>query len=64
MGHRDTSVIDFTRMDGERGALTADQIGFVVWVDDKRGRIHAKSGTVIHITDVEHFVTNWRRTRG
>lgn len=61
MRHRDT--IDFTRMDGEHGALAVDQIGFVVWVDEKRGRIHAKSGTVIHITEVEHFVTNWRRSR-
>jgi hypothetical protein len=63
MGHGDTPLIDFTRMDGQRGGLTADQIGFVVWVDELRGRIHAKSGTVIHITDVEHFVTNWRRSR-
>jgi hypothetical protein len=58
-----SAVINYVRLDGRTGALGADQVNFVVWLDDSRGRVHAKSGEIIHITDVPYFLASWRQAR-
>jgi hypothetical protein len=63
MPHHADAVVRYVRIDGQTGELDANQVSSVVWIDEARGRLYAKSGDVIHITDVAQCLASWWRSR-